>query len=618
MIVLAILAGLAITTHERAAGAPAIDSRLNTLEDQLAEKYAPILFLKAQQHECDRNGEAFVPAPVGVLLGDPAVAMRGPDGAVLKMAPTAVDLATAEAETYLDLPGNPRDPGCDFERAFLARMSDLQPTAYAHITVDERVGKLVLQYWFFYYFNDFNNTHEGDWEMVQLIFDTVSVESALGSAPSEIGYSQHGGGELALWDDEKVKKEGTHPYVYVAAGSHGAYFGSHTYIGWGQNGTGLGCDDTVGPSRRTDLDIVLLPNQPEIDGPFGWLLFEGRWGERQPWEFNGPTGPFGKEKWLDPIGVMDGWRSFSLSLPESRTLGPTATDLFCSLSTAGSALLIQAGVRPWVVILGVAAVALVFFVMLVRTRGLMLAAVRTYRQNFGVFLRIGLIAIPIGWVFNGFAVLLAENPPVEWALQWFTDSAVTRLAFAGLVGLNQQALTLVVMTPAVVRTMADITRGQAPSARRSYREAVAFLPLLVLAGLWFVAGVGGLILLVLTAPLAILLGLRWQFFGQAVIIDGASSVRSAMTMSRVAVRGHMAFVFAATLVIQSVSVLPGPLLGLILLIPGGASVQLANGVSSFVYVVTIPIATIALTILYSQLKEGALALEADPATTASG
>ena len=26
-------------------------------------------------------------------------------------------------------------------------------------------GRIALQYWLFYVFNDFNNLHEGDWEM---------------------------------------------------------------------------------------------------------------------------------------------------------------------------------------------------------------------------------------------------------------------------------------------------------------------------------------------------------------------------------------------------------------------------------------------------------------------
>ena len=48
-------------------------------------------------------------------------------------------------------------------------------------------GKLALQYWFFYVFNDFNNLHEGDWEMIQLNFDAASAEEALSKKPTEIG-----------------------------------------------------------------------------------------------------------------------------------------------------------------------------------------------------------------------------------------------------------------------------------------------------------------------------------------------------------------------------------------------------------------------------------------------
>ena len=35
-------------------------------------------------------------------------------------------------------------------------------------------GQLALQYWIFYVFNDWNNLHEGDWEMIQLNFDAAT------------------------------------------------------------------------------------------------------------------------------------------------------------------------------------------------------------------------------------------------------------------------------------------------------------------------------------------------------------------------------------------------------------------------------------------------------------
>ena len=67
---------------------------------------------------------------------------------------------------------------------------------YAHVATDPGYpGKLALQYWFFYPFNDFNNTHEGDWEMTQLVFDAADAPEALTKEPAKVGYSSHEGAE---------------------------------------------------------------------------------------------------------------------------------------------------------------------------------------------------------------------------------------------------------------------------------------------------------------------------------------------------------------------------------------------------------------------------------------
>ena len=59
-------------------------------------------------------------------------------------------------------------------------------------------GKLALQYWFFYVFNDWNNTHEGDWEMIQLNFDAAyRARGAVSRSRRRVGYSQHEGAERA-------------------------------------------------------------------------------------------------------------------------------------------------------------------------------------------------------------------------------------------------------------------------------------------------------------------------------------------------------------------------------------------------------------------------------------
>ena len=55
--------------------------------------------------------------------------------------------------------------------------------------------QLALQYWLFYAYNDWNNLHEGDWEMIQLVFDARNAHDALTTAPTSVGYSQHEGAE---------------------------------------------------------------------------------------------------------------------------------------------------------------------------------------------------------------------------------------------------------------------------------------------------------------------------------------------------------------------------------------------------------------------------------------
>ena len=126
-----------------------------------------------------------------------------------------------------------------------------QPTAYAHVVTDpDHPGKLALQYWFFYVFNDWNNLHEGDWEMIQLVFDASTAAEALDRTPVEIGYSQHEGAERADWGDDKLELvDGTHPVVHPADGSHANFFGEALYLGSSAK-EGVGCDDTRGPHDR--------------------------------------------------------------------------------------------------------------------------------------------------------------------------------------------------------------------------------------------------------------------------------------------------------------------------------------------------------------------------------
>jgi len=126
-------------------------------EQELADRYAPIMLLKQQTEDCDSDGEPYQPAPVEIVFGDPEVFLKTHDEGdaadpVTAIGPAAPDLARAPANAYFDLPGKPRDAGCTYERHSKQRMAELTPTAYAHIVVDSQCGQLALQYWFYYSF----------------------------------------------------------------------------------------------------------------------------------------------------------------------------------------------------------------------------------------------------------------------------------------------------------------------------------------------------------------------------------------------------------------------------------------------------------------------------------
>jgi len=182
----------------------------------------------------------------------------------------------------------------------------------------------VAQYWFFYYFNQFNDLHESDWEGMQIVFDAGSAEEALASGPAQIVLFQHSGGEKADWDANKVEKEGTHPVVYPAAGSHATFYESAIFVENGQGGSGLGCDNTSRPVRRVAVQPRLVPTAPRRGSADQWLTYDGRWGQKEKGYNNGPTGPNTKTQWREPFDWMEDVRSTSPTLPGGSVLGPAS------------------------------------------------------------------------------------------------------------------------------------------------------------------------------------------------------------------------------------------------------------------------------------------------------
>lgn len=97
-------------------------------------------------------------------------------------------------------------------------------------------GWIILQYWFFYPFNDWRsgyggvNDHEVDWESIHL-FLSENHEGVI--QPEWASYAAHtwsGDDMRRRWDDPELDKVGEHPVVYPGAGSHASYFSAGEYI----------------------------------------------------------------------------------------------------------------------------------------------------------------------------------------------------------------------------------------------------------------------------------------------------------------------------------------------------------------------------------------------------
>ncbi|MGB0383572.1 MAG: PspA/IM30 family protein [Ardenticatenaceae bacterium] len=105
-----------------------------------------------------------------------------------------------------------------------------------HGRVVRQNGWTVLQYWYFYMFNNWRsgffgaNDHEADWEMV-CIFLSESEDGDW--HPEWVTYASHdySGDDLRRrWDDPEVEWVGEHPVIYAGAGSHAGYYTRGEYL----------------------------------------------------------------------------------------------------------------------------------------------------------------------------------------------------------------------------------------------------------------------------------------------------------------------------------------------------------------------------------------------------
>ncbi len=604
---------LAVALAALALAAPAIASAAT--EDDLAQRYAPVVRVVDQEEECG-YGEAYEPIDVDALFGEDTVSLRGPwtSNDLIEVAPTADDLGKGLWDYNLDFPGNALEPGCTYEQWARRITEGQRPTVYAHVAHDpDYPESLALQYWLFYPFNDWNNNHEGDWEMIQLVFDAPTVDEALAKGPAKVGYSQHEGAEQADWGDDKLTLvDGTHPVVYPGAGSHANFYEDALFIGRSAQ-EGVGCDDTTGPSRELRPVVQTIPSdEAEARKAFPWIAYEGRWGERQRAFLNGPTGPNLKTQWTAPITWAEDWRDEAYAIPAGGHLGTDATDFFCDAVAAGSNLFIRANDNPQQMLLVLVVLAALLLYAFNRTTWrpstplhvarrrswgqTLTASARMYRGHAGLFVAIGLITIPVAavvsllqWLIVTGTHALGLGAVAEW--EGFG------LGFAVLLGTVLTLLGLALVQAACVRAIAEFDAGREIGAVQAYALALDSVKPLVGALAVAVVIVSLLGATVVLIPVAIWLAVRWALLVPCAELEELDW-RAALRRSGKLVRHQWLKVGTLVLSASALVLVLGPLLGALLLFLPGAPLALVNIVAGVVYAVSMPFVGITTAYVY--------------------
>jgi hypothetical protein len=580
---------------------------------ELANRYAPVVRLVVGGENCG-PGLHYVPIDVDSIFGESTVALRGPWGNdLVQIAPSARDLGRGLWGYHLDFPGNALQPGCDYLHWQQHLGAERNPTAYAHVVTDPaHPGRLALQYWFFYVFNDWNNLHEGDWEMIQIVFDASTAEEALHQSPVEVGYSQHEGAERAAWDDPKLERVGTHPVVHPADGSHANFYGEALYLGSSAS-EGVGCDDTRGPHVDVRPTVVTIPSAAAAArSRYPWIAFEGRWGELRPAFFNGPEGPNLKEQWTHPITWAENWRSRSYTVPSGTLFGPGATGFFCTAVARGSRSLVQLVANPAAFALVLGGLVLLAIFLLSRTTwrpstplhlahrrawGQTLAASgQMYVRRWPLFIGIGVLFVPIGLLITFLqALLLHATNVVGVQVGQGSSGAVGFIALA--LGTTLTLIGLGLVQAATARALIEVDADRPIGPLQAYRLSLARARHLFKALLVVVLVVSLLATSVFLLPIAIWLAGRWALVVPVVELEDGGAIAS-LRRSRHLTRRRWLKVTSLVVAGGALVLLLGPVIGAVLLLVTSAPFWLVNIVAGAIYAVTMPLVALTTAYLY--------------------
>jgi len=599
----------------------AADARAAGDAQRLADRYAPIVMVRKQvDPPCDTSREQYQLTDVGTVLGNPTVTLRrtNADGRLepVTKAPTVQDIAGLGEGHYLDLRGHPRGDTCVYARDFAALVAAGRApvVTYAHIAREDGEPGLALQYWFFWYFNQFNDLHEGDWEGMQLVWDEASTPAeALREAPSEMILFQHAGGERAGWDDAEVEKDGDHPVVYAAAGSHATFYSPAVFVENGGHGSGLGCDNTATPLRELRPQPVLLPDDAPDAGPFAWLSYTGRWGQRESGYNNGPTGPATKTQWTQPISWMEQQRTTSARLPGGAFVGPQVTSAFCGTVAfvTGVMNLPDTGRAIAIGVLALLGVLLALFVGATRWGPVDLERLRA-RRAFGQVLRTAGRLYRRHWalVLSCTILPIALMGVVQWGYDAFLARGQVAVAIGDVIDALSRAGAIAVVNGVVIAMVVTLVRAGRADVGHSWALMGRRFWRLLGAHLLYQLGTTLLAATIILLPVAVWKLVGWGFVQQEILFEDRR-VRGAFRASSQTVRGHWWHAARPLLFFYVLGLVAGPICSFALIFTALPLIWI-DVVGAAIFALLIPYTAMGTTLVYLDLKERAATERARP------
>jgi hypothetical protein len=227
----------------------------------LARRYAPALRFAA--------GERYRPLRLEDYLGRSVLrAGSPPRGTTTQTQPTLFSLPTTPGATYLDVRGaQPYSNAALYPRIEQQlELTHPRPTVYWHLVREPATGRVAIEYWFFYLYNDFFDQHEADWEGVTVVLhDGVAIG---------VSYSQHQGRTWVPSAGAAARR----PTVYVALGSHADYPLPGRYairVCWTLHGRR--CTLTRKVDNADGTGTTLAPSAYDLH-EFGGTGYTGSWG----------------------------------------------------------------------------------------------------------------------------------------------------------------------------------------------------------------------------------------------------------------------------------------------------------------------------------------------------